>query len=185
MFEFAFLLCFALSRPTPAQADALVLAYVSTPQDLPNDLPEELRPALLRFWIKEQLWQGQVTNSLKSEIDWTRLNWPNTLPSLEDIERLPTQDEARAISGKIAKLRADLEQAAEFLPNHKDNIWARRGELDACQCFYDCVLQARGENNYPVYRRASLDEIRRSIGDAAYYAGEWPSYPYWQIPLTK
>lgn len=184
MFESLLLLAMFLDRPTPAQADALILAYVSTPQELPAELPEELRPALLRFLAKEQLWQWAVTNPLKSEIEWTRRHWPNDLPNLEDIDRLPTETEARDVCAKLAIMRANLEQAAEFLPLHKEQIWARRGELDACQCFYDLVLQCRSANNYPVYRRQSLAEIRATLGDRAYFSGDWPVYPWWQIPLT-
>lgn len=97
MLESLFLIAaMILQQPTPAQADALVLALISTPQPIGatyheidgvayainhRPLPVELGPALERFWIKEQLW-GKVgwqwtPDKVRVEIEWTRQRWPN------------------------------------------------------------------------------------------------------------
>ena len=174
-------------RYTEAQADAIVLAIVESDQDIPDDLTADLGAALVRLWRREELWGDFPAPSgwhLRHEIIWTRTNWHQSLPPLAELERLPSADEVARSREVLAAMRCDLERLAEVIPEwNRLAITLRRAEIDEADCFFTAVANARADVTTPIYRRQRLQEIRAMVGDRKWFAGDWPTIPWWQFPV--
>lgn len=170
---------------TDEQADATILALVSTPQPIPSNLPAELGPALERFWIREQLWTPLARvrpSALANEIGWTRGTWPIDLPKIDEGDWLPSDAQTRMAITICRKMQEDLDNLAANVPEWNEAaIAAQRAELD--QCWRVCYIMQQCREGQVLGRRHALAELHEAIGDEAWYGRTLPPlFPWWRVP---
>lgn len=192
MIECLLALILEFNRPqlSPLAADSLVLLYVSTPTELPDQLPPELGPAIERLWRRDQIWNLScpwTSDRVRSEIYWTRQHWPAShLPDIADVDRLPTLAEVDRAVLNCSWLRDRLDDLESVAPPwESENVAVQRAEIQACFNLCYTLRSARRENNW-IYQRIAMGELRLTIGDEAWVSGNWPAlFPWWRVPLTQ
>jgi hypothetical protein len=104
------------------------------------------------------------------------------IPRLEEhVDRLPTSAEIDRGNFVLLAMERDLKTLAGFVPAwNAEAIATQQGEIDFCWRFNCLVRTARG-GWAPSDRRQALAEIREMIGERAWIAGDWPTFPWWRF----
>jgi hypothetical protein len=186
MLTFLFALVLAYSE---ASADAAVYFYVSAPVEIPERLDPSLGAAIERFWRREELWQHPVqwdAERVRCELLWTRDRWPCPLPRIADAERLPTADDIAQGLSDCCWLCNRLDAIAEIAPPwEEDNLRIQRAEVSCYLNLCYSMRNARDGSNW-LRQREALADVRRIVGDEAWFSGNWPSlFPFWLVRLTQ
>lgn len=169
-----------IREPSPTACDAVIENWITLDGEVPADLPKHLGPAIQRYQEKHELWRWDTkpvwsSAMVRSEIEWTRQYRDIDFPSLEELARLPSDEEMDHYSTCLCWSRHSLMQLLNVAsPWNEDGIKAYIAEIERRQSILSSMRSAKSVSGNLVYRRRSLAELRNMVGPFAWVTGNWP-----------
>jgi hypothetical protein len=107
-------------------------------------------------------------------------------PPVGEATRFPSRDLVNDLLNFNRAFYQALTERMEVDTVHTEELEAARTETTMLYNVWDAVRDARCEFYHVNVRRQALLQLRRLIGDRAFYTGELPPYvPLWRFPTAE